>query len=34
VGLIDTGEHELKDIDRPERIAQAVIDGQPVVLTH
>jgi len=27
VGLRDLGEHRLKDLDRPERIAQLVIDG-------
>ena len=31
--LIDLGEHRLKDIDRPERIAQVVIDGLAAVLT-
>jgi class 3 adenylate cyclase len=31
--LVDLGEHRLKDIDRPERIAQVVIDGLPPVFT-
>lgn len=29
VGLRDLGEHELKDIDRPERIFQLVVEGLP-----
>jgi class 3 adenylate cyclase len=33
VVLIDLGEHRLKDLDRPERIAQLVIEGVPPVLT-
>jgi class 3 adenylate cyclase len=33
VKLIDLGEHRLKDIERPEHIAQAVIDGLSAVLT-
>jgi YVTN family beta-propeller protein len=30
-GMSDLGEHQLKDFDRPERIFQLVIDGQPSV---
>jgi class 3 adenylate cyclase len=33
VKLLDLGEHRLKDIDRPERIAQLLIEGFPPVFT-
>jgi class 3 adenylate cyclase len=33
VALLDLGEHHLKDLDRPERIAQLVIEGIPPVFT-
>jgi class 3 adenylate cyclase len=33
VRLLDLGEHRLQDIERPEHIAQVLIDGLPAVLT-
>jgi class 3 adenylate cyclase len=33
VALLDLGEHRLKDLDRPETIAQLVIEGVPPVFT-
>jgi class 3 adenylate cyclase len=33
VALVELGEHHLKDLDRPERIAQLLIEGLPAVLT-
>lgn len=33
VALLDLGEHHLKDLDRPERITQLLVDGMPSVFT-